>query len=135
MYIYDIQIPCTNIDTFHTLEAGVFDPVNEIDIFCLHFVFLQRINKCLDDFHGSWNCHPLSTEGNMSPLQLFVEGVCESSRYDGPQSDSALLGPSPNLTPEQVETVDVPLTNLYHAANFLLDLHHQWTPCLSVVIW
>ena len=63
------------IDLFNALEAdGVLDPCNEVDIFCLHYVFLPRINKSLSDFQGSWNNHPLSTEGNMSPLQLFVEG-------------------------------------------------------------
>ena len=63
------------IDLFNALEAdGVLDLCNEVDIFCLHYVFFPRINKSLSDFQGSWNNHPLSTEGNMSPLQLFVEG-------------------------------------------------------------
>ena len=58
------------ITTFYELEAeGVLNPDNEIDIFCLQVVFLPRINKCLIEFQGSWNNHPLSTEGNMSPLQ------------------------------------------------------------------
>ena len=62
------------IDTFNSLEAeGALDPLNEVDMFCLHFVYIPRVNKCLADFQGSWNCHSLSTEGNMSPSQLFVE--------------------------------------------------------------
>ena len=77
---------CTSsgfIDTFKALETrGVLDPLNEVDIFCLHYVFLPRINKCLVDFQGSWNCHSLSTEGNMSPLQLFVEGLSACSHLD-----------------------------------------------------
>ncbi len=51
----------TSIRLFSALEAdGVLDPVNEVDIFC------PRINKSLQDFQGSWNCHQLSSEGNMS---------------------------------------------------------------------
>ena len=63
-------------DTFNALEVeNMLDPLNEVDTYCLHFVFLPRIiNKHLADFQSSWNSHTLSTEGNMSPLQLFVEG-------------------------------------------------------------
>lgn len=66
------------IDTFNALEEGLLDPANEVDIFCLHYVFLPQLNKSLADFNGGWNCHPLSTEGSMSPLQLFAEGLCSS---------------------------------------------------------
>ena len=60
------------IETFNSLETeNKLDPLNEVDNFCLHFVYLPRINKQLADFQGSWNSHSLSTEGNMSPLQLF----------------------------------------------------------------
>ena len=58
--------------TFSMLESeNVLDPVNDVDIFCLHFVFVPRINRCLQEFQESWNLHSLSTEGNMSPYQLF----------------------------------------------------------------
>ena len=46
--------------------------LNEIDLFCLHVVFLPRINRDLDSFIECWNNHSLSTEGNLTPNQLFV---------------------------------------------------------------
>ena len=86
-----------------------------------------RINKCLDDFHGSWNHHPLSTEGNMSPLQLFVEGVCERGQYEGPlqPSDS---GPSPYLPPKQVETVEVPSNKFVPCSQLFTELTSSVDP-------
>lgn len=58
-------------DTFRTLESeGILDPLNEIDLFCLHYCFHQRINKCLESFQEAWNHHTLSTEGNATPYQL-----------------------------------------------------------------
>lgn len=36
------------IDTFNTLETEkLLDPLNEVDIFCLHYIFLPRINKIM----------------------------------------------------------------------------------------
>ena len=62
-------------EMFYTLESeGLLDPLNETDLFCLHFIFLPRLNKCLVEFRESWNQHKLSTEGNLSPCQLFFEG-------------------------------------------------------------
>lgn len=63
-------------DIFHELECeGLLDLLNEVDMFSLHYVYLPIINKCLHDFQESWNNHNLSTEGNMTPYQLFAEGM------------------------------------------------------------
>jgi len=67
-------------DIFYELEAeGILDLSNEVDIFSLQVVFLPRINKSLAEFQGGWNNHPLSTEGNMSPIQLTVLGLTASN--------------------------------------------------------
>lgn len=48
---------------------------NEIDIFCLAYVFLPRIQRSLERFVEQWNNHPLSTEGGLSPLQLWQRNM------------------------------------------------------------
>ena len=59
--------------TFYELETEqLLDPLNEVDLFCLHQVYLPRINKILDEFVESWNNHSLSTERSMTPNQLFI---------------------------------------------------------------
>ena len=63
-------------NTFREMESlGYLDPVNEVDLYCLHYIYQPRINKCISEFRQSWNNHHLSTEGCMSPNQLFVEGT------------------------------------------------------------
>ena len=124
-------VSTTFIDTFNSLEAeGVLDPLNEVDMFCLHFVYIPRVNKCLADFQGSWNCHPLSTEGNMSPSQLFVEGLCASESLPE-QLDSGLLGPSPSneqTIPEEVAFVEVPLNRFVPCTQVLSELQSSVDP-------
>ena len=58
---------------FMQLEAEeVLDPANDTDIFCLHLVYLSKINSSLLQFVDASNSHSLSTEGNHTPLQLFT---------------------------------------------------------------
>ena len=119
------------IDIFNTLEAEqMLDPANEVDIFFLHFVFLPRVNKALADFRGSWNCHPLSTEGNMSPLQLFVEGLSASGHCaEAPQpSKSDLRVASPSSEETELEAVQVPSNQFIPCSQLLTELQSSVNP-------
>lgn len=62
--------------TFHSLEdEGLLDPIDEIDLFCLHFIFLPRINQQLEAFKEAYCRHKLRTEHNSTPLQLWTRGL------------------------------------------------------------
>ncbi len=81
---------------FRSLESdGLLDPLNEVDLYCLHLIFLPRINKCISGFIESWNHHPLSTEGNRTPYQLFFEGMLHTSEQQ--------LGTTANVNTSDVE--------------------------------
>ena len=54
--------------------------MNDIDLFCVHFAILPKINQCLREFIESWNHHSLSTEGGLTPEQLFTLGLLQQSR-------------------------------------------------------
>ena len=71
-------------DLFKSLEtAGLLDPDNELDLFCLHYVFLPVIRRQLDMFTEAWNHHKLSTEHNKTPMQLFIIGMHQVSNESG----------------------------------------------------
>lgn len=71
----------------------MLNPLNETDMYCLHYVFLPRINSVLDSFSSAWNNHKLSTEGNRSPNQLFIQGMLDYQ--DESQSSTVQLLPNP----------------------------------------
>ena len=60
---------------WHMEEERLLDVENEVHMFALHYVFLPRINNALSHFAEAWNCHPLSSERNMSPVQLWISGL------------------------------------------------------------
>lgn len=58
----------------HMERNGVLEPSNDIDIFCLHYVYQQRINKHLDEWNSGWQEHKIGKTGK-SPKALWVEGM------------------------------------------------------------
>jgi len=74
----DMFTGCTSVFyyLFYTLEErGLLSPSNEIDLFCLHYVFLPHINNHLEVFCQAYNRHRLRTEKNHSPMQLWLQGM------------------------------------------------------------
>lgn len=63
-------------DCFRQLEEeNALDPLNETDMYGLQYIYLSRINETLNGFVESWNNHPISTENNNTPNQLFIQGA------------------------------------------------------------
>ena len=144
-------------DTFYELEDnGYLDCLNEVDLFCLHLVYLPRINYALQSFVESWNNHSVSTARNCTPNQLFIQGAIEygtvpdvpnlSQLYSGPQPTSRdhVCVPRIGFMPctslrQQLDTIDP----LAHSDDFgcttylqvvgLVGQHlsHGCTNCLS----
>lgn len=73
----DVYMCVSNIFycVLHTLEEeGHLDLTNEIHLFCCHYVFIPRLQVSLDVFRDGWDNHPLSSEQNLSPNQLWEVG-------------------------------------------------------------
>ncbi|KTF92969.1 hypothetical protein cypCar_00035944 [Cyprinus carpio] len=73
----DVWCAVTTIyySVLHSLEDdGFIDLSNNMHLFSCHYVFLPRIQASLDAFHDGWDNHPIRTEGNMTPNQLWEMG-------------------------------------------------------------
>lgn len=61
---------------FYFLERqGFLDPLNEVHLFSLHYVYTDRINQALNELVRDWAFHPMSSAHNKSPRQLWHEGM------------------------------------------------------------
>ncbi len=56
-------------------SEGTLNPSDDVDIFCLHFVATKLLVDTVNGFVRGWNAHPISTESNFTPNQLFVIGL------------------------------------------------------------
>ena len=109
---------------FHTmftqLEAeGYLNPLNETDMYCLHYVFLPKINSVLEAFRDSWNNHSLSTAWSLTPNQLFIQGALEQNMIPShppnhPNGSGSL--PSPG------EQVNVPRIQFYPCSSLQSEI-------------
>ena len=98
----DVYLGVTQLfqSLFISLEnSRSLDVSNEINLYCLHYVFLPRINYQLQQFLEGWNDHPLSTCKNMTPNQLWISGLHAiagsgstiDKEYWEPQTDVSLI--------------------------------------------
>ena len=58
---------------FYYLEQqDLLDPLDEQQLYALHYVFIPRINNALKEFCSAWNNHRIRTAHNKSPHQLYI---------------------------------------------------------------
>lgn len=113
---------------FYQLEdEGLLNPLNETDLFCLHYVFLGRINQVIDEFTSSWNNHKLSTERNRSPNQLFITGMLSTSPV--PAISHPPTSTVPTLPSQAVPTVSAHAQPLSHVP----VPRSTFAPCTSLI--
>ena len=56
-----------NLFTFMERQE-ILNVESDLDMHCLHSVYLHRVNDAIASFRDGWNNHPVSTEGNQTPL-------------------------------------------------------------------
>ena len=59
------------LELYELEHHGLVDPSNDTDLSFLHYVCVPRINQLLQEFVSAHNHHSISTENNLTPLQLF----------------------------------------------------------------
>ena len=56
-------------------EQGFLNRDDETHIWCLHYIFLPIINQHIKNWRDAWIHHPIRTEKNRTPFQLWVTGL------------------------------------------------------------
>ena len=120
---------------FYYMEYNdLLDPVNEKHMFALHYVFLPRINKAIEDFRNAWNHHGVRTERGMTPNQLFTMGMLQL-KHSGLTAmdffnivDESYGVEEDGLVPEDDEGVEVPRNTLQLSEQQLSELQEAIDP-------
>ena len=109
-------------------EIRIMDPTNDMDLFCLHYIFLPRLNIQLVKFVEGWNNRPLRTENGLSPIQLWTRGIVMATDFinQQPAADDYGVEYGEVANPFEVSSVEVPETNLQltDAQMLYLQQHH-----------
>ena len=71
----------------------------------LHQVYIPLINSSIEEFVGQWNNHPLTSECNYSPLQLWVRDMI-TLRNSGYSAVEAVISGQQTLEDYGVEEVE-----------------------------
>lgn len=68
----DIHHCVTEVFYYYLEYHGLLNPISEIHIFAVYYVFLPHINESLIQFKDAWNNHKIHTEQGLTPNQLFT---------------------------------------------------------------
>lgn len=68
-------------------QERILDPSSDFDIMCLHLCVGYFLSTTVDAFLDGWNRHPVRTEGNKTPIQLFYSGLIELSKDGLPHDE------------------------------------------------
>ena len=93
--------------------------LNEVDLFCLHSVFLPRINDV-----ECWNNHLLSTSENLTPNQLIIEGALRQNMTPTLHIATHATSTIPRI-PHHNDAVAVPRSTFIPCDNLQEELDQQ----------
>lgn len=61
---------------FYDMErCAILDASNDLHLWCLHFVFIPLINRHMSNWRNAWVRHPMRSERNRTPMQLWIMGL------------------------------------------------------------
>ncbi|XP_062621829.1 uncharacterized protein LOC134283391 [Saccostrea cucullata] len=73
----------TYYSLFYYLESiSELDIENHIDMLCLHYIFIPRINVALTEFRNAYNCHSMRTEHHWSPFKMWINGMINHNQQN-----------------------------------------------------
>ena len=88
--------------TFYAMESsGILNVEDPIQLFALHTIFIPRVNNSLREFSEAFNNHAVSTEGNWTPYQIWMNGMMHANNplahgdVDGEPDDIQFYGYDP----------------------------------------
>ena len=137
-------------------QQDLLDPLNEVHLLSIHYVFLPRINRSLRKFQDAWNHHSLRTEGNSTPHQLFTSGVLAlrnagmialdflenvNDHYgvdsghltvDHDDGENLIVPPiNIQLTQQQITSLQQTINPLATSENYGVEIYQQALNCLT----
>ena len=123
---------------YYLEEQGKLNPLKESDIYCLHYVYIPRVNKALNMFRDGWNSHALTTEQCLTPIQLFTSGsllrspqsinIDSEMRTGTVQVDTDGVVIPENFSPlseEQEEELKALVNPLRSSSNYGIDIYSE----------
>ena len=115
----------------------MLDPLSEIHLFVLHYVYCPRINRSLEELINGWNNHPLRTMRNCCPRLLWHSGLIAAANCDYAAIHS-ILDNSGDWNDYGIDwdgpLADLDADNDVEVPEFAINLNSAQQHCLQVSI-
>ena len=126
-------------------DQGLLDPLNDLDLFALHYVYFNKINNNLQMWRSAWNNHKVRTIKS-SPSSLFTAGLINTpisqghsieidvSEYIDQQEDRRrpmLFPPEFVISEEHQQELLLHCPTNWHSSNYGIDVYERAKTILS----
>lgn len=115
-------------------EQGLLDPLHELTLWALHYVFMPRINRSLTEFIRGWNNHSIRTAHHKTPQQLFTAGclILQNSGIDALDFGDTVgenygIDPDSNIATDE-HAIEVPQNTIGFSATDIQALKQAINP-------
>ena len=107
-------------------HRGIRNVEDPIQLFALHTIFIPKVNNSLREFSEAFNNHTVSTEGNLTLYQIWMNPLAHGD-VDGEPDDFHLYrydqeGPSPSEEYNNVVVEPTSLDNRHSIESYVLDV-------------
>ena len=131
---------------FYGMEmSGILNPADPMHLFALHLVFLPQINLAMDEYREAFNHHPVRTENNWSPYQMWMNGMMHEKnplanmQLDEDPDDLEYYGydsqgPSPLEDNGEVVVPEIRLDHSEEIKSFVLQNLNPLSPLNSMAV-
>ena len=112
-------------------SSGILNVEDPIQLFASHTIFIPRVNNSLRKFSEAFNNHAVSTEGNWTPYQIWMNGMMHANNplahgdVDGEPDDIQLYGYDPEGPSPSEEDNNVVVDPLTQSNQLGIDLYIQ----------
>ena len=103
-------------------DSGFLCPTDDVDLFCLHYIFLPRINRELQEYSEPYNHHPVRTEHNWLPYQLWYHSSI-AAHNDDPIDSVEVPTTDASLSPTQISLITNTIDPLQCSDFYGVDLY------------
>lgn len=120
-----MAVTSTYYELLHSLEEDdLLDPSDSLHLFCAQYVFVPRLQMDLDVFTDGWDNHPLRTEQNLTPNQLWSIGLLQN-----PVPEAQTLEVNENLKSTKLCSLESKTKQIDEQVFFYILLHIQCCAC------
>ena len=106
-------------------DDRILDHLNEVDIYCLHYIMIPNINDRQRSILKGWSIHSVSTLNHQMPSPMFISGLLSQLQSSNKAACDSNSDTRSTGSCSRTWCKDVPLFHVWYSGTLM----HVEVPC------